>query len=506
MIEDLIINKLLDRLKSALKLRDQPNQICIESRISCEAILKIMYKAEFEQVPPNISFEKLKEGLVRKGVLPSHIVPLFNAVQRLGNRTAHVDELLTDRTAAEALISENNLGNICNWFFNSYLKVELSIQNLYEEQVDESHEAILINYEHLLRGALEDQRLDIDEYEDLLIAREDLKIDPEDALSIEKRVCSDLLNTQIHQIADLLQGSDLESFRKFDRSATIRPDWVEKLLARTLAEENTSIKAYLAFYFEEFEAFHDPEQSQLLSLLGCWQGWYFQQTTKTYYDLIFLARSENEIFGLSIEPINPQWNDRGYQDDQLLALMEGVLQDDVLFSYTKSYLIENPWSIEYLGVLMESGRVFEGEWSIRSLSGTFNAIRSKSLLPIRIFDTESLHPVVPSQYLNRLKDLSATWLIQLTGKHSVVGIMHLIEVRKNVYANVLLPQDDHLEVFYLEGAYQEASKVTLQEVSVVQGTARESSMSFNIEWSSYSLQGTLKDNQHKLRVLKGFRI
>ena len=87
MIEDLIIHKLLDRLKSAIKLRNQPNQICIESRISCEAMLKIMYKTEFDQVPPNISIEKLKDGLVRKGVLPSHIVPLFDAIQRLGNST-----------------------------------------------------------------------------------------------------------------------------------------------------------------------------------------------------------------------------------------------------------------------------------------------------------------------------------------------------------------------------------------------------------------------------------
>lgn len=506
MIEDLIINKLLDRLKSALKLRDQPNQICIESRISCEAILKIMYKAEYEQIPPSISFQKLKEGLVKKGVLPSHIVPLFEAIQRLGNRTAHVDELLTDRTAAEALVSENSLGNICNWFFNNYLKVELSIDKLYEEQADESHEAILVNYEHLLRGALEDKRLDIDEYEDLLSARVDLKIDPDDAIIIEKRICSEMLNIQVQQISDLLQGTDLESFRKLDRSVISRPDWVDKLIANCLSNGTASIKSYLAFYFEEFEAFHDPEQSQLISLLGCWQGWYFQHSSKTYYDLIFLAKSETEIFGLSIEPINPQWDEKGYEDEQLLALMEGVLEDDVLFTYTKSYLLEKSWSIEYMGVLMESGRVFEGEWTINSLSGTFNAIRSKSLLPIRIFDTESLHPIVPSQYLNRQKNLSASWLIQLTGKQTVIGIMHLIEVRGNVFANLIVPEGDNMEVSYLEGAYQESSKVMLKEVSAVKGESKASSLIFNIDWSSYCFQGTIKDNEYKLRVLKGFKI
>lgn len=506
MIEDLIIHKLLDRLKSAIKLRNQPNQICIESRISCEAILKIMYKVEFDQVPPNISFEKLKDGVVRKGVLPSHIVPLFDAIQRLGNRTAHVDELLTDRTPAEALISENNLGNICNWFFNDYLKFELSIDKLYEEKSDQSHDAILVNYEHLLRGALVDNKLDIDEYEDILMAREDLKINPDDALNIEKRICAELLNIQIDQISDILKGSDLDSFRKFDRSEISKPDWAAKLLAETITNGNTPIKAYLAFYFEEFEEFQNSEQSQLLSLLGCWQGWYFQYSAKTYYDLIFLAKSENEIIGLSIEPINPNWEDKGYEDQQLLALMEGVLEDEVLFTYTKRYLLEKSWSIGYMGVLMESGRVFEGEWAIRDLTGTFNAIRSKSLLPIRIFNTDNLHPVVPSQYLNRQKNLSATWLIQLTGKQTTVGIMHMIEVRGNVFGNLIVPNNENLEVYYFEGAYQELSKVSLQEVSAIQGTPKESLLSFNIDWSSFCFQGTLKDNLHKLRVLKGFRI
>jgi hypothetical protein len=222
--------------------------------------------------------------------------------------------------------------------------------------------------------------------------------------------------------------------------------------------------------------------------------------------LIFLAKSENEIIGLSIEPINPHWEDKSYEDEQLLALMEGVLEDDVLFTYTKKYLLEKSWSIDYMGVLMESGRVFEGEWAIRDLTGTFNAIRSKSLLPIRIFNTDNLHPVVPSQYLNRQKNLSATWLIQLTGKQTTIGIIHMMEVRGNVFANLMVPNNDSLEVYYYEGAYQEFSKVTLQEVSAVQGTPKESSISFNIDWSSFCFQGTLKDNEHKLRVLKGFRI
>jgi len=150
--------------------------------------------------------------------------------------------------------------------------------------------------------------------------------------------------------------------------------------------------------------------------------------------------------------------------------------------------------------------VLEGEWTINSLSGTFNAIRSKSLLPIRIFDTESLHPIVPSQYLNRQKNLSASWLIQLTGKQTVIGIMHLIEVRGNVFANLIVSEGDNMEVSYLEGAYHESSKVMLKEVSAVRGASKGSSLTFNIDWSSFCFQGTIKDNQYKMRVLKGFKI
>jgi len=67
MTEDLVINKLLDRLRNVITHKGNPDLICIQSRISCEAILKIIYKKQFNQVPPSITFEKLKEGLVKAG-------------------------------------------------------------------------------------------------------------------------------------------------------------------------------------------------------------------------------------------------------------------------------------------------------------------------------------------------------------------------------------------------------------------------------------------------------
>jgi len=229
MTEDLIVNKLVDRIKTAIKLRGNPNQICIESRISCEAILKLIYKKEYGQIPPSITFEKLKEGIVKKGIIPSHIVSLFDAIQRLGNKTAHVDEHLTDRTTSEALVVENSLGSICNWFFNEYLKIELSLDNLYDNS-EVAENSILINYEHLIRSALADKKLEIDEYEEIIKTRNDLKIDSIEANKIESKICSELLQVNINHISEILSGTDLKSFLKFDKSQATKPDWVLKIL------------------------------------------------------------------------------------------------------------------------------------------------------------------------------------------------------------------------------------------------------------------------------------
>ena len=504
MTEDLIINKLVDRIKTAIKFRGNPNQICIESRISCEAILKLIYKNEYGQVPPSISFEKLKEGIVKKGILPSHIVSLFDAIQRLGNKTAHVDEHLTDRTTSEALVVENSLGNICNWFFNEYLKIEMSLENLYENSED-GRNSILINYEHLIRSALVDKKLEIDEYEEILKAKDDLKIDLNDATNIDRKICSEVLNVNINHISEILSGTDLKAFLKFDKSQGNKPDWVLNILQNE-ASIDISIKRYLSFYFEEITEENSLEQNQLLSILGCWQGWYFQHSSKTYFDLFFLAKGENEFIGISIEPINPNWHDKGYEDPHLLAWIEGSLVDEILFSYTKNYLLERSWSIQYIGVLMESGHVFEGEWTIDELNGTFNAIRSKSLLPIRIFDTDNLMPIIPSIYLNRRKDLTSSWLIQIIGKKIIVGIIHIIELRGLVYANMIIPENDSIIISYLEGAYEENSKVCLNELNTVMGKCNNSKINFSIDWSNHTFNGIIKDDINKMRVIKGYKI
>jgi hypothetical protein len=504
MTDDLIINKLIDRIKTAIKFRDNPNQICIESRISCEAILKLTYKREYGQVPQSITFEKLKEGVVKKGVLPNHIVSLFDSIQRLGNKTAHIDEHLTDRTISEALVAENSLGNICNWFFNEYLQIELSLDNLYDN-LNESQNSISINYEHLIRSALSDKKLELDEFEEILKARDDLKIDLNVAINIERKICHELLQVNVNDISEILSSIDLKAFLKFDKSHATKPDWVLKIIQN----ENTidaSIKRYLSFYFDEITGSLDTEQISLLSILGCWQGWYFQYSSKTYFNLFFIAKGDNDFIGLSIEPINPQWQNKGYQDPHLLAWIEGSLEEEILFSYTKKYLLERSWSIQYVGVLMEMGHVFEGEWTINELNGTFNAIRTKSLLPIRIFDTENLLPIIPTTYLNRRKDLTSSWLIQIIGKTSIVGIMHILELRGLVYANLIISDNNSLIISYIEGEYEESSKITLSEIDTVIGNCNNLKLNFNVDWSTNTFNGIIKDNIHKMRVIKGFKI
>jgi hypothetical protein len=504
MTDDLIVNKLIDRIKNAIKFRANPNQICIESRISCEAMLKLTYKREYGQVPPSITFEKLKEGVVKKGVLPSHIVSLFDSIQRLGNKTAHIDEHLTDRTISEALVVENSLGNICNWFFNEYLKIELSLDNLYDN-LNESQNSILINYEHLIRSALSDKKLEIDEFEEILKARDDLKIDLNEAIKIERKICHELLQVKVNDISEILSYTDLKAFRKFDKSHATKPDWVLKIIQNETTIDD-SIKRYLSFYFDEITVLIDTEQIPLLSILGCWQGWYFQDSSKTYFDLFFIAKGDNDFIGLSIEPINPQWQNEGYQDIHLLAWIEGSLEEEILFSYTKKYLLERSWSIQYVGVLMEMGHVFEGEWTINELNGTFNAIRTKSLLPIRIFDTENLLPIIPTTYLNRRKDLTSSWLIQIIGKTSIVGIMHILGLRGLVYANLIIPDNDSLIISYIEGEYEESSKITLSEIDTVIGNCNNLKLNINIDWSTNTFNGIIKDNIHKMRVIKGYKI
>ena len=270
--------------------------------------------------------------------------------------------------------------------------------------------------------------------------------------------------------------------------------------------DNENLKGYLNYFFEEIPITDKIVYDSMYSIMGCWQGWYFQYTAKTYYDLMFLVKDENDFIGISIEPINPNWNDKGYEDSYLLAWIEGSLLDDILLSYRKTMILENTWSVDYEGVIIDDGQIFEGEWRVKSLNGSFNAMRSKSLLPIRIFDTLEKLPIIPSTYLNGRHDLTSSWFIQVTGKSSISGIMHVIERKKQLFANVLLSEGDVLGISYCEGQYDEMAKATIRQINSVKGQQINFTITFTIDWNHSVLNGTIKDDVHRMRVFKAFKL
>ena len=79
---DHIIRKLIDLLKQAFSLKDNPDLICAQSRISAEAMLREIYKREFGNVPPKITFQSLLEGIRKKNVIPHQIILLFEHLQK----------------------------------------------------------------------------------------------------------------------------------------------------------------------------------------------------------------------------------------------------------------------------------------------------------------------------------------------------------------------------------------------------------------------------------------
>jgi hypothetical protein len=502
---DHIIRKLIDLLKQAFSLKDNPDLICAQSRISAEAMLREIYKREFGNVPPKITFQSLLEGIRKKNVIPHQIILLFETVNRFGNMTVHPDDNLTSRTPQEAQIVESNLAGICNWFFNVYLKLEITEDILYKRS-DAPATSANSNYEDMIRSALSDNKLELDEYENLLQARMDLGITDDQALIIEKQICNEVLNKKVDGIIDILSNSDLNAFKKLDKIRDDRPEWVTKSIEQISNSNNEELKVYLSHFFEELNVQNHVPIDSMFSIMGCWQGWYFQYTAKTYFDLLFLVRGENDFIGISIEPINPTWGDKGYEDPYLLAWIEGNLLDDILFSYRKTMLLEKTWSVDYQGVIIEDGTLFEGEWNIKSQNGSFNAMRSKSLLPIRIFDTLKKCPIVPSTYLNGLQDLTSSWIIQLTGKSSNVGIMHIIEVKNKLFANVVLSNDNLLCISYCEGSYDETAKATLKEVNAIKGNQLFFTISFTIDWNNNILNGTIKDDVYRMRVFKAFKL
>jgi hypothetical protein len=503
-----IISKLIDLIKLALGFKHKPQVICSQSRVSCEAILKEIYKREIGQIPPKTMFDTLFKSILKEkpGLIPMRITSLIGTIQIYGNMASHPQDELEELSHVHAEMIEKALTGTCNWFFNEYLNITIE-DKLFDSQTNNIENAQLENYSDLLHSALADNILELEEYESLIEAKENMTIPIETAIDIEKKVALKLLNKNINSLSDILAKDDLESFRKFDVNKDEKPSWAIKSIEEiNKLDDDESIKQLFKYYFDEIKIDQPFANNQIFNLLGCWQGWYFQYSSKTYFDLIFLARTKSEIIGFSIEPINPSWNHVQNDDKYLFAEISGQINDDIIFSYNKKYLFPNSWTINYNGVILDDGQFFEGEWNIRELNGSFNAIKTRSLLPIRIFDTNLKIPIVKTTYLDNIKILASTWLIQFVGKNTEIGLLHIIEIDYKIYANIITSENKELNLIYCEGNYEELAKVKLESVNNVFGNYPEFNIRFSIDWNNNTINGVIKDSVYLMRAFKGYKI
>ncbi|NBO62223.1 MAG: hypothetical protein EBU82_14925, partial [Flavobacteriia bacterium] len=79
---DLIINKLLDVLKKAFHLKEDPDLLITQSRKSIEAILREIYKREIGPVPAQITIMTMLDKFRKLKIIPHQIILLFETVNR----------------------------------------------------------------------------------------------------------------------------------------------------------------------------------------------------------------------------------------------------------------------------------------------------------------------------------------------------------------------------------------------------------------------------------------
>jgi len=356
-----------------------------------------------------------------------------------------------------------------------------------------------------------------------------MNLDDDKAIKIEREIVYNQFNRNINELSEILNPTDLNSFKKYDIKTHEKPDWVNKGIACLINNnEHHKLKGYLKYYFDEIPNDIVTDVPILLNLLGCWQGWYFQSDSKTYFNLFFIAKSQFDFKGYCIEPVNPNWGLKHKLNEPFLfANIDGSLNDEVLFQFNKSMLVKNSWDINYEGVLIEDGQYFEGEWSIRSINGAFNAMKTKSLLPVRIFDTSKLNPIVKTQFLDSYQNLTSSWFVQLQGKTSHFGILHLIDInieslysfydglnsfensfdtQFTIQSNLIVQENDDLTIDYLEGSYEASSKVLLESQYSIQGQYYSKKITFSVDWNSKIISGTIKDDVNKIRSFKGYKI
>jgi hypothetical protein len=503
---------------------------CHKARYSCERILQIIYSQEVNPLPNNIGFDKMLNSIVEKNkyTIPLEIRNLIESIRATGNSNSHPNQLTDKMRKRQADVASHSLSFICNWFFNEYLQLEIKDELIIVDKLNYL-DAQEKNYRDLIIASLSDGILELDEYEQIIDARINMNLKDVTAKNIEKEIVAELLKKNINDLSEILNPTDLSSFKKYDIKHNLKPDWVKKgIESLNESPEHSILKSYLKYYFDEIPNDIFNNVPIILNLLGCWQGWYFQYESKTYFNLFFIAKSENQFIGYCIEPVNPTWSRNSSSDQSFLfAAVEGELEDEILFRFTKTMLMKNSWNINYEGVLIEDGQFFEGEWSIRTLNGAFNAMKTKSLLPVRIFDTNRLLPVVKTQYLDHFQNLTSSWFVQLQGKNAHFGILHLIDFDENslsefgtnftdieqngesgslIQANLIMQENERLLIDFMQGYYENPGKVILNSAHAIQGEFVLRKLNFSVDWNQKVISGTIKDEHYKMRSFKGYKI
>lgn len=501
-----ILDKLIEMVKQAFEFRNRPQIICQQSRVSCEAILKEIYKRELGEMPSGIMFDQLLKTIIKKSpdVIPTRIQALLGTVQIYGNIASHPQDNLEQLDSTHAEMIEKALGSIFNWFTNSYLNYEIDHSEMFNKQADysEQHRS---NYRDLLLAALEDKRLTIEEYESILKTRNDLDLSLEDIRAIDKEIVFDKFGIAFEDLSDLLESFDLMDFRKYEKEFQ-KKDWVDVWYNLAKETENEQWISYSGAFIGVNEVAQIPIENKMVSLLGAWQGWYFQNDSKTYFTLFFTAINETEIKGISLEPSNPTWSNFKEGENILQAEILGDFKDDFLIEFKKTYLFKNSWSIDYVGVILNDGGAFEGEWVINSLNGPFNAMKTKSLLPVRIFNTREKTPIAHTVYLDQLHILTGTYLIQLLGIKSSGIILHILEINGELIINLVSSLDNSINVVCSHALYKENSKVEFNIQNWESNEEYQCDFSFSVDFTNNNVNGVLKDKKYKLRVIKGHKL
>jgi hypothetical protein len=499
--------KLINQIKKSFKNEADPQSICRDSRYSCEAILSWVWKLELGEYPSNKTIKPLFDDITKHNpkLIPKGIEKHIGTIQSYGNFSSHPQEDLEELDITHVFIIQSSLTQVCNWFFLDYLEMKPAPDitpsfNLKNAQTK--------NYKELILNVLADGVLDLEEYEQVIDARESLGIDGEECEKIESEALREKFNNKITSLLEILKPTDLAIYK--EKYNTINyPDWFVYFLDNILNNDSVGDleKSLFSFYFKEIKTENMHEIPAYINLLGCWQGWYFQDEMKTFYTISFVLKGENDFYGISFEPKNPAWNSViESQSDLLIAEIRGEIENDVIILFNKKYQIERPWEINYQGVLTEEGQFIEGEWEINKLNGSFNALKSKSLLPIHIFDTNRNIPITRIKYLDKLKNLTSTWFIQLTGKVKQYGLLHIIEFKEEIICNLVFESDNRIELFILKGSFDGSGNVSLNETSSLKESMQNFHIRFTVDWSLNQINGTVKDNKFKLRSLRGFKI